>query len=27
MSPDKVVEDVLERVPTPAAEDLQPVRD
>jgi MoxR-like ATPase len=27
MSPDKVVEDVLERVPTPAAEDLQPVRE
>ena len=27
MSPDKVVEDVLERVPTPTAEDLQPVRD
>jgi MoxR-like ATPase len=27
VSPDKVVEDVLERVPTPAAEDLQPVRD
>jgi MoxR-like ATPase len=27
VSPDRIVQDVLDRVPTPAAEDLQPVRD
>jgi MoxR-like ATPase len=27
VSPDRIVQDVLERVPTPAAEDLQPIRD
>ncbi len=27
ISPEKIVQEVLDRVPTPAAEDLQPVRD
>jgi MoxR-like ATPase len=27
VSPDRIVQDVLDRVPTPAAEDLQPLRD
>jgi MoxR-like ATPase len=27
VSPDRIVQDVLDRVPTPAAEDLQPIRD